>query len=55
MGLIISRANAGTDDGEALKGEMSLVGPRPIVRDELAHYGSTARYYLATRPGLTGL
>lgn len=38
-----------------LKGEMSLVGPRPIVRDELAHYGSTARYYLATRPGLTGL
>lgn len=38
-----------------LNGEMSLVGPRPVVQDELAHYGSTARFYLATRPGLTGL
>ncbi|MBM3604183.1 MAG: sugar transferase [Alphaproteobacteria bacterium] len=38
-----------------LSGEMSLVGPRPVVQDELAHYGSTARFYLATRPGLTGL
>lgn len=38
-----------------LSGEMSLVGPRPVVQDELAYYGSTARYYLATRPGLTGL
>lgn len=38
-----------------LNGEMSLVGPRPIVPDELLHYGRTARFYLATRPGLTGL
>ncbi|SDL74278.1 exopolysaccharide production protein ExoY [Paracoccus chinensis] len=37
-----------------LKGEMSLVGPRPIVQAELDHYGISARHYLATRPGLTG-
>lgn len=38
-----------------LKGEMSCVGPRPIVADELGRYGSSACEYLATRPGLTGL
>lgn len=38
-----------------LKGEMSLVGPRPIVRAELDYYGRSARHYLATRPGLSGL
>ncbi|MEE2860711.1 MAG: sugar transferase [Pseudomonadota bacterium] len=38
-----------------LSGEMSLVGPRPVVEDELAYYGTTARYYLSARPGLTGL
>ncbi len=38
-----------------LKGEMSLVGPRPIVQAELEHYGPSARHYLTTRPGLTGL
>lgn len=38
-----------------LKGEMSLVGPRPIVREELRRYGRAARYYLAIKPGLTGL
>nr|WP_111298313.1 sugar transferase [Paracoccus saliphilus] len=38
-----------------LSGEMSLVGPRPVVQDELAFYGRTARFYLASRPGLTGL
>jgi exopolysaccharide production protein ExoY len=37
-----------------LSGEMSLVGPRPIVDDELAHYGAQAAWYFATRPGLTG-
>ena len=37
-----------------LCGEMSLVGPRPIVREELAHYGAESRWYLAVRPGLTG-
>ncbi|HZR35825.1 MAG TPA: sugar transferase [Nevskia sp.] len=38
-----------------LKGEMSLVGPRPIVRDELSRYGRAARYYLSLKPGLTGV
>ena len=38
-----------------LKGEMSLVGPRPIVADEARHYGAAIRDYMAVRPGLTGL
>jgi len=38
-----------------LKGDMSLVGPRPIVQEEVLHYGNTIRYYLAVRPGITGL
>jgi lipopolysaccharide/colanic/teichoic acid biosynthesis glycosyltransferase len=38
-----------------LKGEMSLVGPRPIVKDEIFRYGSAIRHYMAVRPGLTGL
>lgn len=38
-----------------LKGEMSFVGPRPIVNRELARYGSSAPAYLAQKPGITGL
>jgi lipopolysaccharide/colanic/teichoic acid biosynthesis glycosyltransferase len=38
-----------------LRGEMSLVGPRPIVKDELARYGDDVDYYLMARPGITGL
>lgn len=38
-----------------LRGEMSLVGPRPIVRDEMARYGANIVEYLSCRPGLTGL
>jgi lipopolysaccharide/colanic/teichoic acid biosynthesis glycosyltransferase len=38
-----------------LKGEMSVVGPRPIVRDELERYGKFMEEVLAVRPGLTGL
>ncbi|KIC36398.1 exopolysaccharide biosynthesis protein [Leisingera sp. ANG-M7] len=38
-----------------LKGEMSFVGPRPIVTRELAKYGSSAPAYLAQTPGITGL
>ena len=38
-----------------LRGDMSLVGPRPIVEDELRRYGSFANKYLSTRPGMTGL
>ncbi|WP_027236010.1 sugar transferase [Leisingera caerulea] len=38
-----------------LKGEMSFVGPRPIVTKELRKYGSSASAYLVQRPGITGL
>lgn len=38
-----------------LRGEMSLVGPRPVVEDELELYEASAVYYLQSRPGLTGL
>ena len=38
-----------------VRGEMSLVGPRPVVPDELELYGEARIYYLQVRPGLTGL
>jgi undecaprenyl-phosphate galactose phosphotransferase len=38
-----------------LKGEMSLVGPRPVIDEELERYGDQVGYYLETRPGITGL
>lgn len=37
-----------------LRGEMSLVGPRPIVADEIKHYGADIALYQHVRPGLTG-
>ena len=37
-----------------LRGDMSLVGPRPIVADEVRHYGSHIQKYYRVRPGLTG-
>ncbi|MEI9984567.1 MAG: sugar transferase [Aliidongia sp.] len=36
-------------------GEMSLIGPRPIVADEIARYGAGFSDYAACRPGITGL
>lgn len=38
-----------------IRGEMSLVGPRPIVPDELERYGTNQGYYLMAKPGMTGL
>jgi exopolysaccharide biosynthesis polyprenyl glycosylphosphotransferase len=38
-----------------LKGDMSLVGPRPLVPDEDAQIGGWQRRRLALRPGMTGL
>lgn len=38
-----------------LRGDMSLIGPRPIVSDELKCYGRHAQAYLKARPGLTGV
>lgn len=37
------------------KGEMSLVGPRPIVAEELKRYHDDVEYYLMVKPGMTGL
>ena len=37
------------------KGEMSLVGPRPVVAAELERYGKDAEYYLLAKPGISGL
>ncbi len=38
-----------------LRGDMSLVGPRPVVPDELRRYGRNVATFLSTRPGITGL
>lgn len=38
-----------------LKGEMSFVGPRPVVEAELEKYGRSVEYYLSMKPGITGL
>lgn len=38
-----------------IKGDMSLVGPRPIEPFEIEKYGRFAKHYYAQRPGLTGL
>jgi len=38
-----------------LRGQMSIVGPRPITKEELWKYESAAIDYLSTRPGITGL
>lgn len=38
-----------------LRGEMSLVGPRPVPAGELARYGLSKACYVAVRPGMTGL
>jgi exopolysaccharide production protein ExoY len=37
-----------------LRGDMSIVGPRPIVEDEISKYGAAFSAYAAVRPGLTG-
>lgn len=37
-----------------LRGEMSLVGPRPIVPEELVHYGAQRALLCSVRPGVTG-
>jgi exopolysaccharide production protein ExoY len=38
-----------------LRGEMSFIGPRPIIPDELERYGDRATAYLACAPGISGL
>ncbi len=38
-----------------LRGDMSCVGPRPILPDELKRYGAAKDDYLRAKPGMTGL
>lgn len=38
-----------------LSGQMSLVGPRPVTREELVRHGADHPFYYRVRPGLTGL
>jgi exopolysaccharide production protein ExoY len=38
-----------------LRGEMSLIGPRPVVRAETRFYKHLLPYYLTAKPGLSGL
>lgn len=38
-----------------LAGDMSLVGPRPIVQAEAARYGLYLQHYFSVRPGITGV
>ncbi|WP_407633282.1 sugar transferase [Lacticaseibacillus paracasei] len=38
-----------------LKGDMSMIGPRPVVEDELVEYGDRAGELLAAKPGAMGL
>lgn len=38
-----------------LRGDMSVVGPRPIVADEIERYADRFRYYKAVKPGISGL
>ena len=37
-----------------IRGEMSLVGPRPVVVEELSRYGDHAEMFLSVPPGITG-
>lgn len=38
-----------------LKGDMSLVGPRPIIEEEVELFGDSIDQYMRVRPGITGL
>jgi undecaprenyl-phosphate galactose phosphotransferase len=40
---------------DVLKGEMSLVGPRPIIKEEIEKYGEYIDYFYQVCPGITGL
>ena len=37
-----------------LKGEMSIIGPRPVLDEEVEEYGKNKEKLLSVRPGLTG-
>ena len=37
-----------------IKGELSIIGPRPVIQEELEKYGDNAQKFLSVTPGLTG-
>lgn len=37
-----------------IKGELSIIGPRPVIQEELEKYGPNAKKFLSITPGLTG-
>ena len=37
-----------------IKGDLSIIGPRPVVTDELKKYGANTEKFLSVTPGLTG-
>lgn len=38
-----------------IRGDMSLVGPRPVTEAEIPLYGNDAEFYYSVRPGVTGI
>ena len=38
-----------------IRGDMALVGPRPIIQEEVHHYGDRAELLFSVKPGMTGL
>lgn len=38
-----------------LRGEMAIIGPRPIITEEIHHYGQHFADYTSVRPGISGL
>lgn len=37
-----------------IRGDMSIIGPRPVVENEICKYGDLGSKYLSVKPGLTG-
>lgn len=37
-----------------IKGELSIIGPRPVIQEELEKYGPNTQKFLSVTPGLTG-
>ncbi len=56
LGLILRKSSADELPQliNVIRSNMSLVGPRPVVDEELERYSENARLYLAARPGITG-
>ena len=38
-----------------ISGDMALIGPRPIVEEEVAYYGNSFKIFSSVKPGVTGL